>query len=220
MAHRRQKSPFSAFSASTSYSRRRASTAQSSDIGNDAESSAGFKTPRHSPMPLRGANVRTYFSRLSSVKRGTSDVTSPTLPPPKRKRVSLHPLSFNTTTNLSSHAGLGEQLGESEPEDDIQRREDADSLNEIIMAINMKERGTLGCAYYIAREEKLCMMEDIKMAGLDIIDLLKLHAQPTVLLISSRAEEDLEDYLLREARPIDRGDEDSKLCIAKYEALY
>jgi DNA mismatch repair protein MSH5 len=83
-------------------------------------------------------------------------------------------------------------------------------MNEIIMAIDMKERGTLGCAYYIAREEKLCLMEDVKMAGLDIVDMLKMHAQPTVLLISSRADEELEDHLSKEARPIDRGDDDSK----------
>jgi DNA mismatch repair protein MSH5 len=90
-------------------------------------------------------------------------------------------------------------------------REDADSVNEIIMAINMRDRGTLGCAYYIAREEKLYMMEDIKMAGLDIVDSLKLHAQPTILLISSRADEELEDHLNKEAKPINRGDDDSKL---------
>jgi len=124
--------------------------------------------------------------------------------------VSVRPPTSHIASNAFSHAGLDEQLEDSEAEDDIQRREDADSLNEVIMAIDMKERGTLGCAYYIAREEKLCMIEDIKMAGLDIIDLLKLHAQPTILLISSRAEEDLEDHLMKEARPINRGDDDSK----------
>lgn len=84
-------------------------------------------------------------------------------------------------------------------------------MNEIVMAVDMKERGTLGCAYYIAREEKLRLMEDVKMASLDIVDMLKLHAQPTVLLISSRADEELEDYLSKEARPIDRGDDDSRI---------
>jgi DNA mismatch repair protein MSH5 len=138
------------------------------------------------------------------------EVSSPNLPPPKPKRASLRAPTSHIASNLPSHAGLDEQFEESEAEADIQRREDADSLNEIIMAIDMKERGTLGCAYYIAREEKLYMMEDIKMAGLDIIDLLKLHAQPTLLLISSRTEEDLEDHLMRDARPIDRGDDDSK----------
>jgi DNA mismatch repair protein MSH5 len=95
-------------------------------------------------------------------------------------------------------------------EEEMQRLEGDDSLNEVIMAIDMKERGTIGCAYYVAREEKLCMMEDVKLAGLDIVDNLKIHAQPTVILISSRAEETLEDHLSKEARERSRSDEESK----------
>jgi DNA mismatch repair protein MSH5 len=151
-----------------------------------------------------------HFSRVGSVTRSLNEISSPTLPPTKQKRVSLRPPASHITSNSSSVAGLDEQFEDSETEGDVQRRENADSLNEIIMAIDMKERGTLGCAYYVAREEKLCLMEDIKMAGLDIVDILKLHAQPTILLISSRAEEELEDHLVREARPIDKGDDDSE----------
>lgn len=83
-------------------------------------------------------------------------------------------------------------------------------MNEVILAVDMRERGTLGCAYYIAREEKLCLMEDIKMAGLDLIDTLKLHAQPTLVLISTRSDERLEEYLAKDARGIERGDEASE----------
>jgi DNA mismatch repair protein MSH5 len=89
-------------------------------------------------------------------------------------------------------------------------REDADAMNEIIMAVDLRDRGTIGCAYYVAREEKLCLMEDIKMGGLGIIDTLKIHVQPTVILISNRSDEKLEEHLNREARGIDRGDEASK----------
>jgi DNA mismatch repair protein MSH5 len=89
-------------------------------------------------------------------------------------------------------------------------REDADAMNEIIMAVDLRDRGTIGCAYYVAREEKLCLMEDIKMGGLDIIDTLKIHVHPTVILISNRSDEKLEEHLNREARGIDRGDEASK----------
>lgn len=51
--------------------------------------------------------------------------------------------------------------------------DDDDSLNEIIMAVDVRERGTVGCAYYIAAEEKLCFMEDIKLGGPDIVDARK-----------------------------------------------
>ena len=74
------------------------------------------------------------------------------------------------------------------------------------MAIDMKERGTIGCAYYVTREERLYLLEDIKTAGMEVIDTLKIHAQPTVVLISTRSDERLEMHLSREARGIDRGD--------------
>lgn len=210
MAYRSQRKSSGVLSTSTPYGRRRASTAKSGHVSDTGEYSSGFETPGPPSETPCGPTSKTHFSRMSSVTHSLGEVSSPTLPPPKQKRVSLRPPTSHIASNLSSDARLDEQLEDSEAEDDIQRREDADSLNEIIMAIDMKERGTLGCAYYIAREEKLCLMEDIKIAGLDIVDLLKLHAQPTIVLISSRAEEELEEHLMREARPIDRGDDDSK----------
>lgn len=58
------------------------------------------------------------------------------------------------------------------PEDDveIQDREDQDSLNEVIMAIEMRNRGTVGCSYYIARNETLYLLSDVKSGGLEVID--------------------------------------------------
>jgi DNA mismatch repair protein MSH5 len=210
MAYRHLRKSSNAFSTSAPYGKQRASTARSGRSSDTGESFPGFGTPGPPSVSLHGRASKTHFSRMSSVTRSLGQISSPTLPPPKQKRASLRPPTSHITSNLPSPAGLDEHVEESEAEEDIQRREDADSLNEIIMAINMKERGTLGCAYYIAREEKLCLMEDIKMAGLDIVELLKLHAQPTILLISSRAEEELEDHLMREARPVDRGDGDSE----------
>ncbi|KAM3071187.1 hypothetical protein ACMFMF_007662 [Clarireedia jacksonii] len=86
-----------------------------------------------------------------------------------------------------------------------------DSMNEIIMAVDMKDRGSVGCAYYVAREEKLCLMTDISMGGLDIIDTLKVQAEPTTILISTRCDETLEDHLGKDAKGIDRGDEASEI---------
>lgn len=102
-----------------------------------------------------------------------------------------------------------------EIEADIIGREDDDSLNEIIMAVEMRERGTIGCAYYVAREETLYLVEDIKMASIDIVDTLKLHAQPTVVLISTRSDEKLEEYLSKEARGIDRDADASMLYVLR-----
>ena len=101
---------------------------------------------------------------------------------------------------------LSEQTPVLESEDAIREREDADALNEIILALDMRERGTLGCAYYVARDEKLFLMADIQQCGLEIVDTLKLHAAPTVVLISTRSDEALESHLKTEARDISNGD--------------
>lgn len=102
------------------------------------------------------------------------------------------------------------RAGNVESEADIEARENQDAVNETIMAVDMRDRGTIGCAYYVAREQKMHLMEDIKLAGLDIIDTLKVHAQPTVIIINAKSDERLEDHLTPDARRIDRGEDASK----------
>ena len=53
---------------------------------------------------------------------------------------------------------------------------DLDHLNEVIMAVNMTDRGIVGCAYYVARDEKLYFMEDATLGGPDIVDSRKYSA--------------------------------------------
>lgn len=52
---------------------------------------------------------------------------------------------------------------------DFDENED-DSLNEIVLAVDVRNRGTVGCAYYVAREQKLHFMEDMKLGGADIVE--------------------------------------------------
>lgn len=47
---------------------------------------------------------------------------------------------------------------------------DLDSLHEIVMAVDLSSRGAVGCAYYVAREEKLYFMEDMQLGGPDAVD--------------------------------------------------
>lgn len=72
-------------------------------------------------------------------------------------------------------------------------------MNEVIMAIDMRDHGpqgsTLGCAFYIVLEEALYLLEDVAMAGVDLVETLLLHAQPTTVLISARAPEPLTQFL-------------------------
>jgi DNA mismatch repair protein MSH5 len=96
-----------------------------------------------------------------------------------------------------------------ETDAEIEEREGTDLVNEIIMAIDIKKGGTLGCAYYVAREETLFLMQDIASGDLEIVDTLKLHVQPTIIVISTRADENLEQHLSKEARGIEHGEDDS-----------
>ena len=61
------------------------------------------------------------------------------------------------------------------PEDDaaIEDREETDAISEVVMALDVRDRGTVGCCYYVAREEKLYFMEDIKFGGIELVDTRK-----------------------------------------------
>lgn len=156
------------------------------------------------------------FSRSSSVPRSLAP-SSPALPSlPRQNRISLRAPDSQSSVFYPQRDRDVVRADLVETEAEIEARENTDAVNEIIMAIDLKDGGTIGCAYYSAREEKLFLMADIKMAGLDIIDTLKLHAQPTVVLISTRSDEKLENHLSKDARGIDRGDEASKSKNCQY----
>lgn len=78
--------------------------------------------------------------------------------------------------------------------------DDLESYHEIIMAVNVSDRGTVGCAYYVARTETLHFMEDAQLGGADVVDALKLFIDPTVILTSTKCNEEAMDRLDPEIR--------------------
>ena len=56
-------------------------------------------------------------------------------------------------------------------EQDGDEVEEDESLAERIMAVDMRNRGNIGCCYYVAQREALYLLEDIRGAGLETIDL-------------------------------------------------
>ena len=38
------------------------------------------------------------------------------------------------------------------------------------MAVHLTDRKKIGCAYYVALEEKLYFMEDMQMGGVDVVE--------------------------------------------------
>ena len=73
-------------------------------------------------------------------------------------------LQIQTPLPITHGKSVADFITESVHNDDI------DALNEVIMAVDLRERGTVGCCYYIARDEKLCFMEDVKFGGVDVVD--------------------------------------------------
>ena len=45
-----------------------------------------------------------------------------------------------------------------------------DFLEQVIVAIDVRESGTVGCAYYIASEERLSCMEEAINGGTDVVE--------------------------------------------------
>ena len=53
----------------------------------------------------------------------------------------------------------------------IEEEQEADSdTDEVIMCVDMRERGTVGCCYYESSTGSLHLVEDIQCGGLEVID--------------------------------------------------
>ncbi|OAA61149.1 adenylyl-sulfate kinase [Niveomyces insectorum RCEF 264] len=72
--------------------------------------------------------------------------------------------------------------------------------HQVVMALDMKSNGTVGCAFFTPRTATLHLQEDTRITGLELVESLLLQAQPAVVIIPSRAPEKLVDYLDRRAR--------------------
>ncbi|KAI0478736.1 muts domain V-domain-containing protein [Xylariaceae sp. FL0804] len=167
---------------------------------------------RSRPSPASSSSTaRPAGSSRASSRAATEPYrSSPRLPVhPQRQRLSLRPPSRPTSSAAPSH---GREDGEVEQLQEDASQQGSDALNEIIMAIDVKDNGirgcNIGCAYYIAADESLYLLEDVPMTPVDLVETLLLHANPTTVLIPSRAPESLADLLGRGAQSIDgnRGD--------------
>lgn len=113
--------------------------------------------------------------RRQSSKRGGSNTSSSYV----SNRNPIRPTPGRPTAAIQSKISNSTQ-------DDAEE----DVLEEIVMALEMHDKGTIGCSYYVARDETLYFMEDIQMGTNDLIEQLKLFVSPTVVLLSTRAVDD------------------------------
>lgn len=135
----------------------------------------GRKDPRSSSLDASSPFVRTQ--RKSQLSQQPA------------KRLSLHPSRSQLDSRSSSaqHRSVHEsdraQSASPSVETSIQpenaaaiaEREGADSLNEVIMCADMRNKGAVGCCYYVARDQKLFIMADVSHGGVEVIEICLLH---------------------------------------------
>ncbi|MCJ1431366.1 MutS protein msh5 [Xylographa pallens] len=128
---------------------------------------------------------RSQSRNTAVVDQATSRSTTP----------SVHYRSSNNPSVRSDSIVPHDTGPEAEGDRAIFEREEDDALNEIVLALELRSRDTVGCSYYVAREEKLYLMGDMKIGGLEIVESLKLYVNPTIVLISARIDERVHDLL-------------------------
>ena len=126
---------------------------------------------------------------------------------PRAIALSSHPRPAYRKSSTSSVAASAFNAAS---ENRIEGQEEDIDPDEIIMCVDMRDRGTVGCCYYESSTGSLHLVEDIKYGGLEVVDtcenllqfasprtdeeIVKLHIQPTVVILSMRVEESVEQY--------------------------
>lgn len=82
----------------------------------------------------------------------------------------MNSLSPQQILENSNYSDLSETVDALEDDANVQDGEIDNSLDQVIMAVDMRGKDTVGCCYYVAKEEKLYMMDDVNYGGIDVID--------------------------------------------------
>jgi DNA mismatch repair protein MSH5 len=69
-------------------------------------------------------------------------------------------------------------------EQDLEQDADED-LEQVVMAIDIKERGTVGCCYYVAQEEKLYILGDVQSGGKEVIETCSFFLSSRELAVTN-----------------------------------
>ncbi|KAF1982980.1 hypothetical protein K402DRAFT_339387 [Aulographum hederae CBS 113979] len=164
----------------------------------------GSRTSRRSRGTSKGSTRSQGSRQQSTVPSETTSSRVSSTPLPVRRKITFtapqRSIRPHSAAQSSSRDVQNEHAQSSGTTDPPGTDEDLDDLNEIVMAVDLRDRGTVGCSYYVAREEKLYFMEDMKLGGVEVVDALKLHIEPTIVLVSTRADDTLIDRLDPEAR--------------------
>jgi len=121
----------------------------------------------------------------------------------RRSRTTAPPARPSQPQSRANASGQPDFLDNSNstraPSESVARDKQDDTLNEIVMAVDLSPGGAVGCCYYVAREEKMFFMEDIQMADVDVVDALRTFIDPTVILVSTKIDDTIIDRFDPEA---------------------
>lgn len=143
-----------------------------------------FKVPR---KRQRAESVTSYASSQayrSSTSPSRSSAPGFSQPPSSISQQRPSQRVVQWATSQTSRAGSETaSVAESAQIDRLSDATDADldALDEIIMSVDIKERGTIGCSYYVAREEKLYFMQDMSLGSIEVIDSRELPRSARLL---------------------------------------
>ena len=76
----------------------------------------------------------------------------------------------NQTANRRHDILQGNPLAQPQHHHAADTDEVNEDLEQVVMAIDRQQKGTIGCAYYVAREEKLFCLQDVTIGSLEAIE--------------------------------------------------
>lgn len=174
------------------YRRRQSSVASKSTLRSSVDSGAGRTADEQRVNRNDGRSQQRSRAthRMSETSARTSVTNNQSLPP-------LRPL-------------LGSIDGHRQPVES-REEEELDDHSAIIMAVDLRERGTVGCAYYVAQSETLYLLEEAKFGNAEVIDMrkdfvlyssgysdilqVKSYISPTIVIATNRADDAVVDVL-------------------------
>ncbi|KAF5608343.1 DNA mismatch repair MSH5 [Fusarium pseudoanthophilum] len=151
-------------------------------------SSASSSSRRGRGRVGRGWRGRTYNHGNSGGLSSRGGSTRP------RARNPSSPIRHSSASR--NHAQFSDSQELQTPNADTRARSSSEPIqHEVVMAIDLRDNCTIGCAYFSTTDGILHVSEDIATASLDIAEQFLIHIQPTSLLVSARAPASFRDQL-------------------------
>ena len=117
----------------------------------------------HTSSRATSQNPRTSIASSPAIRNsGTRSLSTAAL-----QRVQIASSDLTLPPDLPAIPESGTFAGNAE---NVEDEDEVDALCEIVMAVDAKGQGTVGCCYYVARDEKLYFMEDVKLGGADAVE--------------------------------------------------